>query len=161
MQHGCIGLTLRLSRRGPSSAGLPAARWLPRLTSASEGAMCSRRDAVQLLSRVPGNGQRGSSSAKLARLWFSIFESCGCSLSRGAARRIVACFPGVVRAVTCARPAAERDACVVTDSEARPKRIRPRQAKSAMPARQAVTAAKLKTVQAQRTPNRPRAHAGC
>ena len=46
----CVHLTPTLSCKAARRACLTAARWLPRLTLASEGAMCSRRDAGRLCS---------------------------------------------------------------------------------------------------------------
>ena len=63
-----IGLTSVAELRAGQPCRPPAARWLPRPTSASERAKCSQRDAVQLLFRAPANGPRVSSSAKLGGL---------------------------------------------------------------------------------------------
>ncbi len=48
----CTGLpnAITLSCKAARRPGLTAARWLPRLTLASEGAMCSHRDAEQFCS---------------------------------------------------------------------------------------------------------------
>ncbi len=69
---GPIRLTPVAELRAGTPRRPPAARWLPRLTSASEGAKRSQRAAMQLLFCMPANGPRVSSSAKLGRwgpLW--------------------------------------------------------------------------------------------
>jgi hypothetical protein len=52
-----------LSCARATNAGLTAARWLPRLTSASEGAKCSRRAAMPLTFLCQGTA-RASARAR-------------------------------------------------------------------------------------------------
>jgi hypothetical protein len=61
------GLTPVAELRAGAARRPPCGTLAAATDEASEGAKCSQRDAVQLVSPVPTNGPRVSSSAKLAR----------------------------------------------------------------------------------------------
>jgi len=62
---------LTLSCKAAYHAGLTTAWWLPRLTLASEGAMCSHHDAMQLEppTAAPPPSQRSAALAACERSW--------------------------------------------------------------------------------------------